>query len=62
MLNFIISRRNTIAHNYIDKLNLNINDIKSYYDFLNNIAEIIYEEYVDHIDYIIEQSKPLFVK
>jgi len=60
MLNNIISRRNTIAHNYIDKLNLTINDIKSYYDFLNNIAEIIYGEYVEHIDYIIGQSKPLF--
>ncbi len=60
MFNYIISCRNIAAHNYIDKLNLTINDIKSYYDFLINIAEIIYEEYVDHIDYIIEQSKPLF--
>lgn len=56
----IISRRNVVAHNYIDKLNLSTKDLITYKNFILNLAEIIYEEYIMQIDYIIEQSKNIF--
>lgn len=59
-MKFIISRRNVVAHNYIDKLNLSTKDLIEYKNFILILAEIIYEEYIIQIDYIIEQSKNIF--